>query len=155
LVSEGASANPALRTSSTVGSKKMNRLINIGFRKIGSWARSQDGIEFSLSKPADTRNILQSFVSEGIVLYVGKTTQTLGKRIYGYHNPGPTQSTNIKGNKRIKSLLADGKEVDIYALPDNGLLYFGAFHINLAAGLEDSIVKTLNPIWNKTGTAKK
>jgi len=36
-------------------------------------------------------------------------------------------------------------------LPDNGLLHFGDFHVNLAAGLEDSIIKTLNPLWNKTG----
>jgi len=73
--------------------------------------------------------------------------------MYGYQNPGPTQSTNIKGNQKIGDLLNDGNQVDIYALPDNGLLHFGVFHINLAAGLEDNIVTTLNPPWNKTGTA--
>ena len=73
--------------------------------------------------------------------------------MYGYQNPGPTQSTNIKGNKNIGDLLAGRKQVEIYALPDNGLLHFGVFHINLAAGLEDSIVKTLCPEWNRTGTA--
>ena len=75
--------------------------------------------------------------------------------MYEYQNPGPTQSTNIKVNKNIYNFLADGKQVVIYALPDNGLLRSGEFHINLAAGLEDSIVKTLNPIWNKMGTANK
>ena len=131
----------------------MNRLINIGFRKVGKWSQTPSGIGYALHDCADARNILYCFVCNQAILYVGKTTQPLKKRMYGYQNPGPTQSTNIKGNKNIHDLLADGKQVDIYALPDNGLLHFGAFHINLAAGLEDSIVKTLKPIWNKMGTA--
>ena len=131
----------------------MNRLIDIGFREVGEWTQTPSGIECSLHDCADARNILYCFVCEQTVLYVGKTVQPLKKRMYGYQNPGPTQSTNIKGNKNISDLIADGKRVDIFALPDNGLLHFGVFHINLAAGLEDSIVKTLNPGWNKTGTA--
>jgi len=133
----------------------MQNLINIGFRKVGQWLQSQTGIEFSLSNCSDARNILYCFVCDGIVLYVGKTIQSLTKRMYGYQNPSPTQSTNIKGKKNISDLLVDSKQVDIYALADNGLLHFGIFHINLAAGLEDSIVKELNPIWNKTGTVNK
>ncbi len=133
----------------------MNRLINIGFRKVGKWSQTPSGIEYALHDCADARNILYCFVCDQIVLYVGKTTQSLKKRMYEYQNPGPTQSTNIKVNKNIYNFLADGKQVVIYALPDNGLLRSGEFHINLAAGLEDSIVKTLNPIWNKMGTANK
>ncbi len=133
----------------------MNRLINIGFRKVGEWIQDQSGIACALHDCGDSRNVLYCFVCEQSVLYVGKTVQPLKKRLYGYQNPGPTQSTNIKGNKNIGDLLADGKQIDIYALPDNGLLHLGVFHINLAAGLEDNIVKTLNPIWNKTGTANQ
>jgi len=33
-------------------------------------------------------------------------------------------------------------------LPDNGLLHYGQFHVNLAAGLEDSIISVLQPEWN-------
>ena len=71
--------------------------------------------------------------------------------MYGYQNPGPTQSTNIKGNKLIKELLATSAPVEIYALPDNGLLYYGGFHVNLAAGLEDNLIATLSPPWNRAG----
>jgi hypothetical protein len=71
--------------------------------------------------------------------------------MYGYQNPGPTQSTNKKGNGLIKELVTSGKEVEIFALPDNGLLYYGGFHVNLAAGLEDSIVSKIKPAWNKLG----
>jgi 5-methylcytosine-specific restriction protein A len=44
--------------------------------------------------------------------------------------------------------LAKGQEVEAYILPDNGLLRYGAFHLNLAAGLEDSLIRELNPAWN-------
>jgi hypothetical protein len=44
--------------------------------------------------------------------------------------------------------------VDIFALPDNGLLHYGGFHINLAAGLEDSLISTLAPSWNRVGIEK-
>jgi hypothetical protein len=33
-------------------------------------------------------------------------------------------------------------------LRDNGLLHYGAFHINLAAGLEDDLIAKLKPAWN-------
>ena len=133
----------------------MKRLLDIGFRKVGSWKQTASGIVCTLNECAEARNILYSFVCGQTVLYVGKTTQPLKKRMYGYQNPGPTQSTNIKGNRNISDLLADGKQVDIYGLPDDGLLHRGVFHINLAAGLEDSILETLDPLWNTTGTANK
>jgi hypothetical protein len=83
------------------------------------------------------------------VLYVGKTTQQLKKRLYGYQNPRSTQATNLRGNAAISKELSDGRSVIIYALPDNGLLKFGGFHLNLAAGLEDSLINDLRPPWNK------
>lgn len=132
----------------------MDRLTAIGFRHVGRWVATANGIEFELWDCADSNNLLYSFISNGVVLYVGKTVQPLKKRMYGYQNPGPSQSTNIKGNHNIRDVLADGDHVDIYALPDDGLLHFGAFHINLAAGLEDSIIKTLNPDWNRSGKMK-
>jgi hypothetical protein len=136
-----------------VGRMKMKRLIDIGFRSVGKWIRSLSGIECLLHECVDARNILYCFVCQDSVLYVGKTVQPLKKRMYGYQNPGPTQSTNIRVNKEIRDLLTKNNQVDVYALPDNGLLHFGVFHINLAAGLEDCIVKTLNPSWNKIGSA--
>jgi hypothetical protein len=50
-------------------------------------------------------------------------------------------------------LVAAGTSVEIHALPDNdnGLLYYGGIHVNLAAGLEDSLIAALKPSWNKAG----
>jgi hypothetical protein len=65
-----------------------------------------------------------------------------------YRRPGKTQSTNIGNNARIRALLEAGDAVDILSLPDSGLMHYGKFHLNLAAGLEDSIIRTLDPPWN-------
>jgi hypothetical protein len=44
--------------------------------------------------------------------------------------------------------LVNGKSVEIFALQDNDLLHYGGFDVNLAAGLEDSLVRDLSPPWN-------
>jgi hypothetical protein len=128
------------------------RLLDIGFQSAGDWTLEDNDLCLMLDeKLAERRNVLYSFVVDGQVCYVGKTTNPLGKRLYFYKNPGPTQSTNIRNNQRIRQALAQGKSVEIYALADSGLLRYGGFHVNLAAGLEDSIVKSIRPVWNSMG----
>jgi hypothetical protein len=129
----------------------MKRLIDNGFRPVGRWTMLDGCIRIALTELANVSNILYAFVANDEVLYVGKTTQKLQARLYGYQNPGPRQSTNIKANHLISELLNAGQSVEILALPDNGLLRFGIFHLNLAAGLEDSIVRTIRPKWNRIG----
>jgi hypothetical protein len=126
----------------------MKSLMDIGFCKVGEWQVIDGELNLTLFSLKDAKNILYGFVCDGKVLYVGKTTQALNKRLHGYQRPGTTQRTNIRVRKL---LLANGKGVEIYALPDNGLLHFGVFHINLAAGLEDSIISQLKPAWNMGG----
>lgn len=127
------------------------RLKTMGFHKCGEWRLLEGKLKCVLASDAAASNVLYAFISEGSVLYVGKTVRTLKDRMYGYQNPGPTQSTNIKGNKFIYEVLVGGGNVEVHALPDNGLLYYGGFHVNLAAGLEDSLVANLKPKWNKAG----
>lgn len=126
----------------------MERLVNIGFRKVGEWKMLNESINPNLSGLSNAKNILYAFILNGEVLYVGKTMMSLKKRMYGYQKPGHTQYTNIKCNKLLSELLTQGKGVEIYALPDNGLHHIGVFHLNLAAGLEDSIISILKPKWN-------
>lgn len=129
----------------------MKRLIDIGFRKVGEWQVVNCAIIPNLTGLSNLANILYAFISNGEVLYVGKTTQPLKKRMHGYQKPGPTQNTNIKINRLILKLLSNGKNIEIYALPDDGNHHVGVFHLNLAAGLEDSIISTLKPKWNESG----
>lgn len=127
----------------------MNRLIEIGFIKVGYWQVSDGLLKYSLDPEySDVKNNLYAFVCDGEVKYVGKTTRLLKNRMYHYSRPGPTQSTNIKNNANIRQMIDRDIAVDIFVLPDTGLMHYGQFHLNLAAGLEDSIISIINPIWN-------
>jgi hypothetical protein len=127
---------------------KLARLSEIGFTVVGGWKLVNDGIACELNQLAAARNVLYAFAVDDQLMYVGKTVRTLRSRMGAYRSPGPTQSTNIKNNRNIRESLAQGGRVEIYVLPDNGLLHYGGFHVNLAAGLEDSLVRELNPAWN-------
>lgn len=127
----------------------MDRLLKIGFIKIGYWDFVNGQLDYVITESfSDVCNNLYAFVCDGEVKYIGKTTRLLKKRMYHYKNPGASQSTNIKNNAHIREALQQNIAVDILALPDNGLMHYGQFHLNLAAGLEDSIIKTLDPEWN-------
>ncbi len=133
------------------GPEALRRLEDIGFRKVGSWSLVSGEPACSLASDASARNVLYAFVSGRDVLYVGKTTQALSRRMYGYQRPGPTQHTNIAGRIHISKVLASQRPLDIYALCDNVTRTHGTFAVNLAAGLEDAIVRDLQPPWNKMG----
>ena len=126
----------------------MNRLLEIGFQPAGHWLRVDAKLKFDLMRHAAQTNILYAFVCDGEVMYVGKTIRTLATRMAGYKNPSQSQTTNVNNNRRILEVLSRGVAVEILALPDNGLLHYGAFHLNLAAALEDDIIRKLDPPWN-------
>ena len=96
----------------------------------------------------ETDNVLYAFISNGEVKYIGKTLQPLSKRMYSYEKPGKSQSTNIRNKNNILHLLRNDEVIDIFILPDNGLLHYGGFHLNLAAGLEDALIRSISPEWN-------
>lgn len=129
----------------------IQRLETLGFKKVGVWQLHADRIFSRLDDHAEVRNILYAFICEGKVAYIGKSARSLKSRLNGYQHPGISQFTNIEGNKRIREALMANKPVDIYALFDNGLLHYGGFYINLAAGLEDSLISAFKPAWNKLG----
>ena len=129
----------------------MIRLLNIGFVPAGKWNLKYNNLNVELTGHQKSKNVLYSFVSDGVVKYIGKTTLELTKRMYGYQNPGPTQSTNIRISFKIKELLSSNNYVDILVLSENSFLKYGDFKINLAAGLEDRLIYEINPEWNFTG----
>ena len=81
-----------------------------------------------------------------------KTIRSLSQRLNGYVNPGPTQSTNIKNCRKIEKILQQGREINIFVFAphENEIVYRG-IPVNLAAGLEDSLIGIIKPPWNDTG----
>jgi hypothetical protein len=97
------------------------------------------------------KNALYAFCADGVVLYIGKTARSIEKRFVGYRDPGDTQATNRKCHDDIRKRLGEHKTVRIMVFPDETSLRWGAFGINLAAGLEDALVEEIKPELNGKG----
>ena len=124
---------------------KLARIQAIGFRLAGCWQLADAGISFTLNWESSPP-VLYAFVVDDDVMYIGKTIRPLPNRMNAYRYA--TRSTNIKNNRNIRDNLQTGRRVEIFVLPDNGLLQYGGFRVNLAAGLEDSLIAELLPPWN-------
>ena len=123
----------------------------LGFEKAGCWNISNDSIDFHLTKYQREKEVLYAFISDQNVLYIGKTGRTLRQRLYGYKNPGHSQQTNIKNHDRIKKSITNGSRIDIYVLKQKEDIEYKGIKLNLAAGLEDNLIRRLRPLWNQTG----
>jgi hypothetical protein len=126
----------------------MNRLLEIGFQVAAHWHLEDGRPRIAIRQHGAQRNVLYAFVSDGEVMYVGTSTMALRARMAGYASPGTEKRTNLRVNQLIQGLLSEGAAVEVLVLPDNGLMHYGPFHLNLAAGLEGSIIRTLGPAWN-------
>lgn len=127
-------------------------LEDLGFRRVGRWLLDGAQLRYELIAEQDAEKVLYAFVASDTVLYIGKTTQPLRRRMYGYQNPGPSQRTNIRCHKLIIELVRCGQSVEIHVLPDDGSLLYRGHSLSLAAGLEDSLIAKVHPPWNKLGT---
>lgn len=131
----------------------MRRLLQIGFEQVGSWRLRDATLALDLTRMNGQRNVLYAFVQGEAVLYVGKTTNSLERRLGGYLRPSDTQRTNVRNNAALLELLRREKSVDIFAWADPGMHRIGEFHLNQAAGLEDSIIEVVAPPWNGARSA--
>lgn len=132
----------------------LDRLTNVDFQLLGEWILNENRLSYLLA-PDDSANrarlkgaALYAFACGEHVLYIGKTSVGQGQRFTGYCRPAGDQSTNLKCSGNIRKLLQDNSKVFIYSLADNTFLQWGDFEINLAAGLEDSLISELDPPWN-------
>lgn len=131
-------------------------LLNIGFIDIGKWQLESKFIQYVLDGAdsignnvfLDVPNALYAFVIHQQVVYIGKTARSIRKRYTSYCRPGSTQATNQRCHRNIKAALAEGQEVRIFVFTPITHLRYSDFEINLAAGLEDSLIRQFDPIWN-------
>lgn len=130
-------------------------LYALGFREAAKWRPHGEllGYVFTqeqaeLSAIFDVADALYAFCEGDRVLYIGKTARSLRRRMAGYCRPGSSQATNRRCHDHIRSKLAAGREISILAFAPPGLLQYGGFEINLAAGLEDALIRQFSPPWN-------
>lgn len=126
----------------------LQTLIDLGFEMAGEWQLLRTMVTCSLTRHATESSILYAFVSSERVLYIGKSVRTLSQRMYQYQKPGPTQRTNIRNHANIKQILELSESVQIYAFAPKEQLDYRGIPVSLAAGLEDTLISRLKPVWN-------
>jgi hypothetical protein len=126
-------------------------LFDLGFCEAGTWKLAGKNINADISSHATVRDFLYAFTSGTQILYIGKSTNTFAQRMAQYEQPGPTQKTNIRNNRDIKQLLLAGERVGIMVFIEPEPIYFRGYRVNLAAGLEDELIRRFRPKWNKLG----
>lgn len=130
-------------------------LLNLGFVDAGRWKPSGDFIAYEIDGEHadanrvlfDAPNALYAFVRGERVLYIGNTSRSIRKRYVGYCRPGKRQTTNLRCHHNIKTAIAEGLEIRIFAFAPITQLQYADFEINLAAGLEDSLIRAFDPPW--------
>jgi len=129
----------------------MNRLLQIGFLPVGHWQLNENRIVSILNLNSERTNVIYCFIINAVPKYFGITRNTLGSRMYQYSNPGRSQSTNIRINQLLTNELQNNSQVEIYVFLDNGLIQYGNFTINLALGLEETLINCYQSEWNFRG----
>ena len=129
----------------------LSRLLNIGFRHVGSWHLVDFKLGFTLHSTSSTRNALFAFVARTEILFIRKTTNSFKRRLYDYRNAKTTQYSNYAVGRLLSLHLLAGITLGIYVLPDYGVLHLGSTDVNLASVLEDSLISELKPAWNICG----
>ncbi len=139
--------------SASTSKRSAEGLISIGFKDFACWRQEGECLAYAVDGAADKAredapNALYAFVEGEKVLYIGKTTRGLKRRFRTYCKPGASQSTNKKCNKNIRDALAENRNIRIFLFVPVEHLQYGDFPINLAAGLEDSLIREFKPEWN-------
>lgn len=129
----------------------LEKLKKIGFIKVGDWKIDDNYFSHTIEEYLTERKMIYSFVSGNDVLYIGKTTDFLKKRMNGYKNPHPSQKTNFRVKANIIDFLNSEKDVSIYILIDKTEFKFGDYILCLASGLEDVLIADIKPKWNDRG----
>ena len=140
----------------------LGSLLELGFKEAGSF--SLEDAVLTLGKNleyAEQEELLYCFVLNDQPVYVGKTVKPLKERMEQYRRGDRSQKTNHRIHKKIvEALKHDNNEIKIYVLTFSEQETYRGFRLNLAAGLEDSLIRHVDDTlkgcnkksWNKTGT---
>ena len=138
-------------------------LLAIDFKEFCEWTLVENDLYYTPYSPNDRsanyENVLYAFTEnnedneDGIVRYIGKTTKSIISRFAGYKNPSKEQKTNQRVGNSIREALNVGKKIKILVFTDISPIQWKGYNLNVAAGIEDSLIKTLKPEWNRAGVS--
>jgi hypothetical protein len=134
---------------------KRNQLLAGGFQRLGVWRpdKASDSMRFEGENPLPREAGVYAYLVAHEVKYVGSAQEGLHKRLGHYRRP--TKSTTVRVRKEILELLANGHDVEVFAIvpdvPEELKLLNGVLPIDTVAGLEGGLIRSMQPPWNKRG----
>ena len=141
----------------------LKSLTDLGFEKAGSFSSEDAVLDLNFEEGyAEQEELLYCFVLKDLPKYVGKTVKTLKERMGQYRRGDPSQRTNHRINKMIVEALKHDNvnTIEIYVLTFSEQHNYRGFRLNLAAGLEYTLIAYVKDTlegcgeesWNKAGT---
>jgi hypothetical protein len=132
-----------------------DQLIKGGFVRSGAWHRDEasDSIRFVGQKPLPRDAGVYAYAISGVVHYVGSAQRGLRNRLRHYEI-AKTLRTAHRIRQEVLAVLAEGREVEVFTIvppPEtvNGL------PVDMVLGLEEGLIRSWRPIWNRRGMGKK
>ena len=96
----------------------MNRLINLGFQRVGSWKLVDEDLQLNLDSHQSSTELIYCFIVGVEPRYFGVTQKTLQNRMSQYRNPGRSQTTNIRIKQDLIIALNQDQLIDIFVFID-------------------------------------
>ena len=126
-------------------SPAVSALIEAGFELVGCWRPAAGSIE--LDGAARREAGVYAYVVEGVVKYVGSAQRGLHGRLRRYAIT-KTLRTSARVRGEIQECLTCGKTVEVYALVPPPLVW-KELPVDLVVGLEEGLIRQLQPAWNR------
>jgi len=123
---------------------KQDFITQFNFFNIGSYT-SQDGtvVRHKIGKHIKQSLVYAMFV-DGVCMYIGKSVAGTGRPL-SYHK------NNVMINVRdgIRSVIAEGKTVEVYVKTCNLSVDHHGLTLNIAEALEQALISKNSPAWNR------
>lgn len=130
----------------------IRHLLDAGFRWAGRW-ESPDGASIARGFDVDRKPGVYVYAVNGMVMYVGSAQNGLHNRFRNYET-SKTKRTAMRIRREILASLALGNAVDVYLLPAPLALRWNGLPVDLIAGIEDGLIRAINPPWNIRGSRR-
>jgi hypothetical protein len=124
----------------------MDKLLELGFKPAATTSIENSNLFINIGQNENATNVLYAFViveGENIedwkVRYIGHTRKTFRNRMYGYQL-GNGHAVNNRIHNEVKSVIESGKKIIVYLLNDTFNLNIHSLDIDIAAGLEYSLI---------------
>ena len=122
----------------------MEKLLELGFKKVGIWKKNEKVLSFELSEFKDSADIIFAFVQNSTVAYMAVSNGNFETFLNTFVNPSniDLEKTGVK-NSILKAL--DNGEVAIYALKNKK--FFGLM-TRFSQSEIINLIKEIKPSWN-------